>query len=344
MPRFARLRAAEVRDVRPGLQRMTLADGSQAYALTELCGPVSAGDKLLVNTTALDLGLGTGGAHVVHTNLTVPSTGSSDAGRVMKARYLAEQLAVDAADRPDGPDAVDGRHQLPSLTGVRVVLCALHSHALALATAAHRAGGEGPGYVMTDGGALPFVLSDLAAACLERGVIATAVSTGQAFGAPVEAVTVSSGISTLAQRGIDRVVVSPGLGHLGTASPLGFSALDLVGHAAVLDGLGAATALAVRASTTDERERHRGVSHHTKVMAELAPQRTVVPAPKRRAERDAAWVQSLGRRAIDLEPVAVAPALSHYGLEITSMGRPLADDPYACDWLGAAAAWLVGAP
>ena len=55
MPRFARLRATEVRDVRPGLARMTLSDGSEAYALTELCGPVAVGNELLVNTTALDI-------------------------------------------------------------------------------------------------------------------------------------------------------------------------------------------------------------------------------------------------------------------------------------------------
>ena len=355
---------------------MTLADGSEAYALTQLCGPISAGDELLVNTTALDLGLGTGGAHVVHTNLTAPWAGSGSAGRAMKARYLAEQLAVDAveelpgrhsgvgapgslslagqAERSEALRAVD---DLPSLQGVRVVLCVLHSHALALAatasdTAASRvldagastpdgASGEAPGYVMTDGGALPFVLSDLAAACLERGVIATAASTGQAFGAPIEAVTVASGVAALAQRGVGRIIVSPGPGHLGTASALGFSALDLAGHAAVLDGLGAATALAVRASSADERGRHRGVSHHTRALAELTPPRTVVPTPNRCGAVDAAWAQSLGQRAIEFEPAAVAPALSRFGLEVNSMGRPLAEDDDACAWLGAAAAWLV---
>ena len=87
MPRFARMRAAEVRDVRPGLQRMTLDDGSEAYALTELCGAAQAGDELLVNVSAVELGLGTGGAHVVHTNLSSPYVGAPSMGRAMKARY-----------------------------------------------------------------------------------------------------------------------------------------------------------------------------------------------------------------------------------------------------------------
>lgn len=350
MPRFARLRATEVRDVRPGFWRLALSDGTEAYALTDLSGPVRVGDELLVNTSALDLGLGSGGVHVVHTNLSAPYRGAGDAespGRVMKARYLAEQLPVDAYEEAAGP-APDGADPgvLPSLAGTRTVLCVLHSHALALAAAVRDATGTAPGYVMTDGGALPFVLSDLAAACLQRGAIATAVSAGQAFGAPIEAVTVASAVAALTQRDIERVVVSPGPGHLGTASPLGFSGLDLAGHAAVLDGLGAATALAVRASSHDKRERHRGVSHHTRTVAALSPQRTAVPVPTgmAAAPSDAAWITSLGERAVRLDPVAVADALVRTGLQVTSMGRPLARDSQACGWLGAAAAWLAAGP
>ncbi|WP_419839117.1 DUF3866 family protein [Candidatus Poriferisodalis sp.] len=335
---------------------MKLSDGSEAYALTDFCGPVAVGDELLVNTSAIDLGLGTGGAHVVHTNLSAPYEGAGGVGRVMKARYLAEQLPVDAYEEaaPEGaaPEgAVTGEAafdeaaalELPSLAGTRVVLCVLHSHALALAATVCDATANAPGYVMTDGGALPFVLSDLAAACLERGAIAAAVSAGQAFGAPIEAVTVASGVAALAQRQIERVVVAPGPGHLGTASSLGFSALDLAGHAAVLDRLGAATALAVRASSDDERERHRGVSHHTRTVATLSPQRTVVPVPAGAASTpdDAGWITSLGERAVWSEPVAVNDALARMDLQVTSMGRPLADDQQACIWLGAAAAWLA---
>lgn len=344
MPRFARLRAAEVRDVRPGLQRMTLDDGSEAYALTDLCGPTEAGDELLVNVTAVELGLGTGGAHVVHTNLSSPYLGAPSAGRVMKARYLAEQLPTDAYEESsersgDGGDP----DELPSLAGVRVVLCVLHSHAVALAAAVCDATGTAPGYVMTDGGALPFVLSDLAAECLERGAIAAAVSSGQAFGAPIESVTVAGGVAALAARHINRVIVSPGPGHLGTASPLGFSGLDLAGHAATLDGLGAATALAVRASAADRRARHHGVSHHTRTLAALSPLRTVLPVPAgiAAAPRDAAWITTLGDRAVACEPIDIAKVLARTGLGVTTMGRQLEGDPQACGWLGAAAAWLA---
>ncbi len=347
MPHFARLRAVEVRDPRPGLQRMTLHDGSEAYALTELCGRTAVGDELLVNVSAVELGLGTGGAHVVHTNLSSPHLGVASTGHVMKARYLAEQIAVEAFEtHSEHPGGCCEPGPLPSLAGIRVVLCVLHSHAMALAAGLRDAADTAPGYVMTDGGALPFVLSDLAAACLQRGIVATAVSAGQAFGAPIESVTVASGVAALAKQNIDWVVVSPGPGHLGTASPLGFSGLNLAGEAAVLDGLGAATAVAVRASSQDERARHRGISHHTQTVTALSPQRTAVPVPAGVAvpPSTAKWLTSLGERAVWLEPLPLADSLVRTGLGITSMGRPLFDDTEACQWLGAAAAWLTEEP
>ncbi len=360
MPRFARLRATAVRDVRPGLQRMTLADNSEAYALTDLCGTVSAGDELLVNTTAVDLELGTGGGHVVHANLTSPWLGAVGPGRIMKARYLSGQVEVETIEESGSAGTVGTEGILPSLESARVVLCVLHSHAVALAAAVADVSGTPPGYVMTDGGALPFVLSDLAAAALDSGVFATAVSAGHAFGAPNESVTVASGVAALAQCGIDRIVVAPGPGHLGSDSPLGFAGLDLAGHAAVLDRLGAATAIAVRASSADQRPRHRGVSHHALTLAALCPSRTAVPMPAQArtsspdridadelmpetlmSATDAAWARSLGSRAVAVPPLSVPDAIRRKGLTITTMGQPLDADADACAWLGAAASWLA---
>ena len=57
---------------RAGLQRVEVDLGAgpeRAYVLTELTGTVAAGDRAVVNTTAVELGLGTGGWHVVHWNL-----------------------------------------------------------------------------------------------------------------------------------------------------------------------------------------------------------------------------------------------------------------------------------
>ena len=69
MPRFVTATVASLLSERPGLQRVELDNGRRAYVLTQLTGPVAAGERVVVNTTAVDLGLGTGGWDVVHWNL-----------------------------------------------------------------------------------------------------------------------------------------------------------------------------------------------------------------------------------------------------------------------------------
>ena len=94
MPSFQSHRVAQILEERDGLQRMKLEDESKAYALPAVVGAVEVGDVVVVNTTAVDLGLGTGGWHVVHsvdrrTEWTTPGV-----GHLLKARYLSEQLQV----------------------------------------------------------------------------------------------------------------------------------------------------------------------------------------------------------------------------------------------------------
>jgi len=66
---FVTRAVASIVSERADLQRVELDDGTRAYVLTALVGPVAAGDRVVVNTTAVDLGLGTGGWHIVHWNL-----------------------------------------------------------------------------------------------------------------------------------------------------------------------------------------------------------------------------------------------------------------------------------
>ncbi len=377
-------RVVAVTHRRPGYCRLTLGDRSVAHALTELVGEVSLGDEVVVETAAVELGLGTGGAHVVHLNLTrlrggtrtpaaarwADAPGSrlaalrylsaADRDRlVVKSRYLSSQVAV--LTEPGTSD------DLP-LVGVRVLLCSLHSHALAAAAVAHDLGagfGYSPadasdsgqsgeplslrrrvGYVMTDAGALPFALSDLASDLVERDLLALTVSAGQSFGAAVEAVNVVDAVAAAKARGIRRVVLAPGPGHVGTASRYGFSSLDLAGQATLLAKLGASVALCVRASSIDERHRHRGVSHHTLTLAGLLPEAGVVVVPDAPAHFDGELAQRLGAAAPGVALVAAAPAdvaasFVRHQLDVSSMGVSLADDQLACACIGAAARWLA---
>ena len=63
-----------------------------------LTGQVMEGDKLLVNTTAVDLSLGSGGYHFVIANLSTGSRQDLGKGHIMKLRYTPVQLNCLAAE------------------------------------------------------------------------------------------------------------------------------------------------------------------------------------------------------------------------------------------------------
>src|SRR6478672_222350 len=98
MPSFRVGPVDSVLEGRTGLQRVLVTLGEnrepeRAYVLTMLTGEVAPGDRVIVNTTAVDLGLGTGGWHVVHWNLSrVDGWDGPSRGTVMKLRYTSLQV------------------------------------------------------------------------------------------------------------------------------------------------------------------------------------------------------------------------------------------------------------
>ena len=82
---------------RPGAHEIEVdVDGERATAIAypELCGPVTVGDMVILNTTAVALGLGTGGVHFVVAVEGADVGGDEIPGRIMKARYTPVQTAV----------------------------------------------------------------------------------------------------------------------------------------------------------------------------------------------------------------------------------------------------------
>ena len=122
MPSFRTATVDAVLAERAGLQRVTV-DGERAYVLTELVGPVAVGDRVVVNTTAVELGLGTGGWHVVHWNLARDSWSHPGGGHVMKLRYTSLQADVGSAEEDHGGLLAEA----DDLEGTPVVACGLHS-------------------------------------------------------------------------------------------------------------------------------------------------------------------------------------------------------------------------
>ena len=100
-----------------------VAEPGLAVAFTQLVGPVEVGDRVLVNTTGVALGLGTGGFHLVVAVDDQTPTELDHPGRVMKARYTPLQVAVQSVEETD-------REALERSVGLRgrpVVCAPLHS-------------------------------------------------------------------------------------------------------------------------------------------------------------------------------------------------------------------------
>jgi len=328
---------------------VSLDDSRPAAAVSypALAGRCGDGDRVLINTTAVDLGLGTGGHHVV-----VARSGEGlalddpSSGHIMKLRYTPMQRDVLAVEEPASP-AHELMTEARSLEGMPVVCCGLHSQVPLVAAAAKQ---QRPGlkiaYVMSDGAALPLAVSRLVPQLLEVGLIDTTITCGQAFGGELEAVNVHSGL--LAARHVaesDMAIVCIGPGIPGTATPFGHGGVAQGEAINAVAALGGAPVAVLRVSFADARPRHVPVSHQTlTALAEVALRPALVAVPALPAEQagalhaalESAGVWNLHRR----RDVDVAlPELR--GIDVRTMGRGFDDDP--AFFLAAAAAGLLGA-
>ncbi|MFL6137153.1 MAG: DUF3866 family protein [Frankiaceae bacterium] len=322
-----------------------LDDGAAVPALAypELVGRPQVGDEVLLNVTALELGLGTGGHAMV---VAVPGALPADldgAGHVVKARYSPLQATVLAVDEQGSPhhgalaDADD-------LGGMPVVVADLHS-ALPAVLAAVLADRPGTpvAYVMTDGGALPLWYSRTVDGLRRAGWLAGTVTTGQAFGGDLEAVTVHTGL--LAARhvlGARLAVVVQGPGNVGTDTRWGFSGVAAGEVVNAVAALGGRPVAALRISGADARARHRGVSHHSRTAygrVAVAPADVVVPRlDEPLAGTVAGQLAEIGdrHRLVSVDADDLLPALAACPVPLSTMGRGLGADP--AYFLAAAAA------
>jgi hypothetical protein len=167
---------------------------------------------------------------------------------------------------------------------------------------------------------LPLGLSDTVRALRARGLVANTVSQGACFGGGVECVNVASALAWAAAAGHDAVVCAVGPGIVGTSSRLGHGGVAAAAAATFVAALGGSPVLAVRVSSADERERHRGVSHHTRAVIELCLGDVKVAWPKGLEAPE--WLES--REEVDVEGWETACR----GLPLSHMGRGPDEEPW----------------
>ncbi|MDR1412446.1 MAG: DUF3866 family protein [Actinomycetes bacterium] len=325
----------------------TNASNDKAFSYPFLTGPATVGERVLCNTTAVDLGLGTGGAHFV---VARAEAGADDArsgvafearntpadGHVMKLRYSPLQVNVPSVEAPES-----SYHELmercDSLDDTPVVCCGLHSQVPLVAAAVKKAAPHlRVGYVMSDQAALALSLSKVIADARAAELLDCTVTTGQAFGGELEAINLHSGLLAAAHiGGCDVLIAAIGPGLAGTGTPFGHGGVaqgEAINAAAVLGGH---PVVCLRLSQADTRARHQGISHHSSTALEkIALTAALIALPaipdeqwRVRIDEQLAGIDNrCGHEAFQLEEPFYDEA-SLRGVSVTTMGRSYADDP-----------------
>ncbi|MBA2313434.1 MAG: DUF3866 family protein [Actinobacteria bacterium] len=331
---------------------VVLDDGTQiaAAGFTSMLGPVDAGNRVVVNTTGIELGLGTGGVGFLLWNLDGRGPGELGPGHIVKLRYTPWQANVLAAEEPDSPHhAVLATAE--DIAAMPVVACGLHSQVAGVAAGIKAARPDAlVGYLMTDGASLPLQWSDLVRSLRAEGLVDVTCTSGHAFGGDLEAVNVFSGLVALRHAaGCDIAVTAMGPGVVGTSTALGFSALEQGQLLDAATALGGRAVACLRVSFADERARHGGISHHVLTALRVAArERATVVLPKLGPGEIESLRRQLHEAGVDARHDIVlgdggagVALLEEKAVTSSSMGRSLEEIPEL--FLAAAAAGAVAA-
>lgn len=233
----------------------------------QIGGRLQVGQRVVLNTTATHLQLGTGGYDFV-----LYAEGSVDfdpeeLGHIMKLRYTPYQLKVLSVEEEASP-----YHEViknaDSLLGMPVIIAPLHSMLSPIvAVIKTMAPALKIAYLMSDGGALPLAFSQTISDLRARDWLEGTITFGHAFGGDYEAVNVYTAL--LAAKSVvqaDIAIITMGPGIVGTHTPYGFTGVEQANFLHAVKILQGEPLAVLRISFADPRERHQGISHHSQTV------------------------------------------------------------------------------
>ncbi|RJQ33089.1 MAG: DUF3866 family protein [Actinobacteria bacterium] len=301
-----------------------------AYNYEPLTGDIEVGSRVLVNTTAVDLGLGTGGAHFVFYNQKNRDFSNFSPGHIMKLRYTPYQFSVLSEEAQESVNH-DILKDKKTIEGMPVIVGTLHSQLPAIAVTAKVLKPEVRiAYIMTDAAALPIAFSRQVFNLAQKGFIDNTITLGNAFGGDYEAVNIFSALA-IARWVVeaDIAIVTMGPGIVGTGTALGFSGIEQgVNLNAVASLKGFAVAVP-RISFRDKRSRHYGLSHHTLTSLSIAALTQVSMAlPKMDSQKLTLVMSQVKKHGLDdkhlieiIENDITLDALKRNKIKVTTMQR-----------------------
>lgn len=351
MASFKKARVVEVRSERKGLIKAIVeVDGEEVPAIgyPELIGGLKAGDDVIVNTTAQELRLGSGGFHIIVWNLGMDAHDSYARGHIMKMRYTPCQMNCLAVEETASGQS-DKVEEQRDLDGMPVIIGTLHSQVPPAAAVLKRSteGRATIAYIMTDRAALPLALSDSVVELKEKGLIDRTITIGQAFGGDIEAVNIFSALTAAkAVAGADVAIVAMGVGVVGTETHLGFSGIEQGEIVNATHSLKGRPIAIPRINFRDPRPRHHGLSEQTAAALNVAALVSCeLPVPRMDPEKMTQVNEQIEKAGLSsrhhvtvISNDETKEALDTYGLTPTTMGRSFDDEPEFFRAAGAAGA------
>jgi len=300
-----------------------------------ITGPVNIGDTVIVNTTAVELSLGTGGYHFVIFNYKNETKTIEGKGHIMKLRYTPIQIKCFSVEEEDSKYH-DIFNSFVSLDNHICIVGTLHSMLAPIASTIKWMNKDIKiNYIMTDGGSLPIYFSNTVKSLKEKGIINKTITIGHAFGGDLECVNIYTGL--IAAKEIlkgDVTIITMGPGIVGTGTKYGFSGIEQGYIIDAVNTLGGVPVIVPRISFKDARKRHRGLSHHTlTVLSEICNTTGILVLPEMNEENQNIIKDQINRFKIDKKyKIAyemgenVSNAMAYYNLKTTTMGRAFEDD------------------
>ena len=323
----------------------------KAVNYNAITGTVKVGDRVLVNTSAVFLQLGTGGYDfIMHNYNNTCHEFTHDKGHIMKLRYTPIQLKCLTVEEPGSQ-----YHKLicekDSIDGLCVLIGSLHSM---LSPAIHILKYYNKqlkiAYIMTDSACLPIAFSKTVRRQKKCGNLHATITCGQAFGGDYEAVNIYTALLTAKYVcKSDIVIITPGPGVVGTSTKLGFSGIE---QGSIIDAVNNLNGLPVfipRISFADQRKRHYGISHHSiTVLSKIAYSSAYIGIPIfNTQEKNDFILRQIENHELNKKHYiryindSVLDIMEHNNIEFNTMGRGLEQDPDFFQTIGSAVTFCL---
>lgn len=307
----------------------------KAIAYRRLTNELHIGDEVLLNTTAVDLNLGTGGYHFIVCNLSNITKESKSQGHIMKLRYTPLQVKVNTCEE-QGSIYHSIFKEFESLDSMPILVGELHSIIAPLTVVLKNLNKNMKiCYIMTDGGALPIDFSKTVNRLKQSNYIDKTITIGHAFGGDLECINIYNGlIAAKKVAKCDIAIVAMGPGIVGTDTPYGFTGIEQGKIIDAINDLGGMPIFIPRISFNDKRSRHYGISHHSlTILSKVVKTKALVGIPKFQFNKNTTIENQIEEYNINLkhdilflEDDDIINIIKASDIPMSTMGRNVNDD------------------